>query len=653
MEEDFARKKAKCIQAIKGIHLLMAKNRIPIPSKYQKSRVHEDLPFEPKIREEEIIRRFKYLEPESREQMAEKLNDLLVYAEVAKALRSELIAIIVLSKLRKWENLLLEPHLAMPPIPSPSPEQKRLLLERKKNIEERDQRTANVLKQFEKHGDDRRAAVQSINPFDPPVRTITLPPQTIGQPQSRTHETTAQRVDLDEQRRRDIEEYQKFGAIRKRLHDLPEFQRDLKGPKLPEHELPITSRAKTKDNTKSIYKELAQQKRMDELRLQMKKALSLINTNPNNQSDNDRSNNPRQQNRDSDERRRNIEDRDRRVATTLRQYEELGQSRRDAVQSVNPFEERVRTITLPPQTIGPPQSQIRGPTARVDVDDQRRRDVENYQKFGAIRKRLYDLPEYQSDLKGPKLPDHKVPSTVTATPSKFQELEKQRTVDMMRQQLQEAFTSRKIRRPNDSDNNQVTTSEARTTQSKEMIAERDQKTARVLKEYEELGKRRRAEVRTVNPFQDNVRTVRLPDQTIPMPHSSGTPEATATRVDIDEQRRRDIEDYQKFGAIRKRQHDIPEYQRDLLGPKLRTHGLASTKPKRGQAETRTKYKQLEKQRELAKLQQDLQDAIQSRKRIRRDSPENIRERRDTNTDTDAKNPLNDPDNAPTSPENDQ
>lgn len=43
--------------------------------------------------------------------MAEKLNDLLVYAEVAKALRSELIAIIVLSKLRKWENLLLQSHL--------------------------------------------------------------------------------------------------------------------------------------------------------------------------------------------------------------------------------------------------------------------------------------------------------------------------------------------------------------------------------------------------------------------------------------------------------------------------------------------------------------------------------------------------------------
>ncbi len=50
----------------------------------------------------------------------------------------------------------------------------------------------------------------------------------------------------------------------------------------------------------------------------------------------------------------------------------------------------------------------------------------------------------------------------------------------------------------------------------------------------------------------------------------------ATRVDLEEQRRRDIEEYKKFGAIRKRQHDLPEYQRDLTGPKFRDHGLPST-----------------------------------------------------------------------------
>ncbi len=128
MEEN-ARKKAKCLEAINGIILLMKKNGIPLPSKYQKSRVHEDLPTVPDEREGtnvasinrsiccnylstgEIMRRFRYLEPDNRQQMAEKLNDLLVYAQVAKELRSELIAIVVLSKLQKWENLLLHPQL--------------------------------------------------------------------------------------------------------------------------------------------------------------------------------------------------------------------------------------------------------------------------------------------------------------------------------------------------------------------------------------------------------------------------------------------------------------------------------------------------------------------------------------------------------------
>lgn len=136
MNDSFTRKKAKCAEAIKSIILLMRKNGIPIPSKYQKSRVHEDLPPAPELREginddlvmyvclltlfmlkycyllsAEIVRRFRYLEPESREHIADKLNDLLVYAEVAKELKSEMIAIIVLSKLRKWEDLLLNTQL--------------------------------------------------------------------------------------------------------------------------------------------------------------------------------------------------------------------------------------------------------------------------------------------------------------------------------------------------------------------------------------------------------------------------------------------------------------------------------------------------------------------------------------------------------------
>lgn len=45
------RTKSKCNDAVDGIILFMKKNQIPIPSKYQKSRVHEDLPQTPERRE--------------------------------------------------------------------------------------------------------------------------------------------------------------------------------------------------------------------------------------------------------------------------------------------------------------------------------------------------------------------------------------------------------------------------------------------------------------------------------------------------------------------------------------------------------------------------------------------------------------------------
>lgn len=43
----YTRKKQLCVKAINDIYLLMRKNGIPLPSKYQKSRVHEDLPKTP------------------------------------------------------------------------------------------------------------------------------------------------------------------------------------------------------------------------------------------------------------------------------------------------------------------------------------------------------------------------------------------------------------------------------------------------------------------------------------------------------------------------------------------------------------------------------------------------------------------------------
>lgn len=75
----------------------------------------------------------------------------------------------------------------MPRIPPPSPEQKRRLEQRKQNIEARDQRTATSIREHEEHGENRRANIQSVNPFEDNVRTITLPPQTIASPHSRCY----------------------------------------------------------------------------------------------------------------------------------------------------------------------------------------------------------------------------------------------------------------------------------------------------------------------------------------------------------------------------------------------------------------------------------------------------------------------------------
>lgn len=75
----------------------------------------------------------------------------------------------------------------MPVIPPPSPETRSRLIQRKQNIEERDRRTADTLRQYEEQGENRRAAVQSINPFEENIRTITLPHQTIPSPNSRCY----------------------------------------------------------------------------------------------------------------------------------------------------------------------------------------------------------------------------------------------------------------------------------------------------------------------------------------------------------------------------------------------------------------------------------------------------------------------------------
>lgn len=90
---------------------------------------------------------------------------------------------------------------------------------------------------------------------------------------------------------------------------------------------------------------------------------------------------------------------------------------------------------------------------KARVIEKRRGDIEQYQKFGAIKRRLHEMPEFQSN-KGIKLPDHELPTpssnrTDRVTSSRPNELENQREVESLKRQLQDAFSSRKKRRPND------------------------------------------------------------------------------------------------------------------------------------------------------------------------------------------------------------
>lgn len=58
----------------------------------------------------EVLRRFKYsnLHSKAVNEIAQKLNDLLVYAETGKALKSDLIAHAVLSRLKSFEKEVKE-----------------------------------------------------------------------------------------------------------------------------------------------------------------------------------------------------------------------------------------------------------------------------------------------------------------------------------------------------------------------------------------------------------------------------------------------------------------------------------------------------------------------------------------------------------------
>lgn len=54
--------------------------------------------------------------------------------------------------------------------------------------------------------------------------------------------------------------------------------------------------------------------------------------------------------------------------------------------------------------------------ARVNIGEERRRDMEKYEQLGAIKKNLYSHPEHERNIRGPKLPDHGLPSSLNVEP---------------------------------------------------------------------------------------------------------------------------------------------------------------------------------------------------------------------------------------------
>lgn len=74
-----------------------------------------------------------------------------------------------------------------------------------------------------------------------------------------------------------------------------------------------------------------------------------------------------------------------------------------------------------------------------------------------------------------------------------------------------------------------------------------------------------------------------------------------------------------MGAIRRRLHDHPDYQRDLMGPKLPSQTISS---KSQGVDIHHMYKDLGRQREVDKLKQQLQEAFPSRRRSPVNDPVN-------------------------------
>lgn len=110
----------------------------------------------------------------------------------------------------------------------------------------------------------------------------------------------APRVNIEDQRNKEIADRTKFGAVKRQLHFYSDSDRNIKGLKLPEHKLPSTSSKylqsdacyivttfnffhslfmKADDETQFLSNELKKQKRLDILRKQLREALILYRGN--------------------------------------------------------------------------------------------------------------------------------------------------------------------------------------------------------------------------------------------------------------------------------------------------------------------------------------------------------------------------------------
>ncbi|XP_037031611.1 uncharacterized protein LOC119071078 [Bradysia coprophila] len=274
----------KSIQAIAAVEKAMKKYGIPKPPKGQRSRLHHDLPKDPEEKEAEVLKRFKYsnLHSKAGNEIAQKLNDLLVYAETGKSLKSDLIALAVLSRLESFEKEVKESQRTVLATQKDllsrrnfSSEFGKQLLKKRKSVTKRDRRLVEDLKIHEERGFLRRMAVplEHGNLYSNSPLPIKRPRQTIKSSLWRNINLYSAKVNAKV--REDIDKYKQFGSAKKQLYSMPQYfaYREQKGIKLPANQ--INGQPKNKDGIKVrdnetrmgrvVAREMAEIKKMEKL----------------------------------------------------------------------------------------------------------------------------------------------------------------------------------------------------------------------------------------------------------------------------------------------------------------------------------------------------------------------------------------------------